>query len=88
MSPVKLAPSNLIASPQPRLLMCWFVVVPAALKPDMYSINPAFLPPTLLKEKVTVGSLTVMPLWLAENYSVPLDLEAGYREACRYAAIG
>ncbi|HKI34342.1 MAG TPA: DUF4058 family protein [Gemmataceae bacterium] len=32
--------------------------------------------------------LPTMPLWLTESLCVPLDLEAGYREACRYAAIG
>lgn len=32
--------------------------------------------------------LPTMPLWLTESLCVPLDLEAGYRDACRYAAIG
>jgi hypothetical protein len=32
--------------------------------------------------------LPTLPLWLTESLAVPLDLEAGYREACRYAAIG
>jgi hypothetical protein len=31
--------------------------------------------------------LPTMPLWLGENYAVPLDLEAAYREACRSTAI-
>jgi Protein of unknown function (DUF4058) len=31
--------------------------------------------------------LPTMPLWLTESLVVPLDLEAGYREACRYARI-
>ncbi|MHB1425817.1 MAG: DUF4058 family protein [Gemmataceae bacterium] len=33
-------------------------------------------------------SLPTMPLWLTESLCVPLDLEAGYQAACRYAAIG
>jgi hypothetical protein len=32
--------------------------------------------------------LPTLPLWLTESLSVPLDLEAGYRETCRSAAIG
>jgi Protein of unknown function (DUF4058) len=32
-------------------------------------------------------ALPTLPLWLAENFSLPLDLEAGYREACRNAGI-
>ena len=32
--------------------------------------------------------LPTMPLWLTESLAVPLELEAGYRAACRYAAIG
>jgi hypothetical protein len=32
--------------------------------------------------------LPTMPLWLTESLCVPLDLEAGYKAACRYAAIG
>jgi hypothetical protein len=32
--------------------------------------------------------LPTMPLWLTESLCVPLDLEAGYQAACRYAAIG
>ncbi len=31
--------------------------------------------------------LPTMPLWLTERLAVPLDLEAGYREACRYAGL-
>jgi hypothetical protein len=34
------------------------------------------------------ATLPTMPLWLTESLCVPLDLEAGYRAACRYAAIG
>jgi hypothetical protein len=33
-------------------------------------------------------TLPTLPLWLAVDCAVPLDLEAAYREACRYAAIG
>lgn len=32
--------------------------------------------------------LPTMPLWLTESLCIPLDLEAGYQAACRYAAIG
>ena len=32
--------------------------------------------------------LPTMPLWLTESLCVPLELEAGYQAACRYAAIG
>lgn len=32
--------------------------------------------------------LPTMPLWLTESLCVPLDLDAGYQTACRYAAIG
>jgi hypothetical protein len=32
--------------------------------------------------------LPALPLWLTESLCVPLDLEAGYQAACRYAAIG
>jgi len=32
--------------------------------------------------------LPTMPLWLTESLCVPLELEAGYQTACRYAAIG
>ena len=32
--------------------------------------------------------LPTLPLWLTESLSVPLDLEAGYQAACKYAAIG
>jgi hypothetical protein len=32
--------------------------------------------------------LPTMPLWLTQSLCVPLDLEAGYQAACRYAAIG
>jgi hypothetical protein len=32
--------------------------------------------------------LPTLPLWLAVDCAVPLELEAGYREACRYSAIG
>ncbi|HZT79976.1 MAG TPA: DUF4058 family protein [Gemmataceae bacterium] len=31
--------------------------------------------------------LPTLPLWLAVDYAAPLDLEAGYREACRSAGI-
>jgi hypothetical protein len=31
--------------------------------------------------------LPTLPLWLAVDCAVPLELEAGYREACRYAGI-
>jgi hypothetical protein len=31
--------------------------------------------------------LPTLPLWLAENFAVPLDLEAGYREARRSTGI-
>ncbi|HEY7312681.1 MAG TPA: DUF4058 family protein [Gemmataceae bacterium] len=34
------------------------------------------------------GPLPTMPLWLTESLCVPLELEAGYQAACRYAAIG
>jgi hypothetical protein len=32
--------------------------------------------------------LPTMPLWLTESLCIPLELEAGYQAACRYAAIG
>jgi hypothetical protein len=32
-------------------------------------------------------ALPTLPLWLAVDYAAPLDLEAGYREACRNAGI-
>lgn len=32
--------------------------------------------------------LPTMPLWLTKSLCVPLDLEAAYQTACRYAAIG
>jgi len=32
--------------------------------------------------------LPTMPLWLTESLCVPLELEAAYQAACRYAAIG
>jgi hypothetical protein len=32
-------------------------------------------------------NLPTLPLWLAENFAVPLDLEAGYRETCRNSGI-
>ncbi len=32
-------------------------------------------------------TLPTLPLWLAENFSVPLDLEAAYRETCRLSGI-
>ncbi len=38
---------------------------------------------------LAVGApLPTLPLWLTESLSVPLDLEAGYQAACKYAAIG
>jgi hypothetical protein len=40
-------------------------------------------------EALALGApLPTMPLWLTESLCVPLDLEAGYQAACRYAAIG
>jgi hypothetical protein len=40
-------------------------------------------------EALALGApLPTMPLWLAESLCVPLELEAGYQAACRYAAIG
>jgi hypothetical protein len=40
-------------------------------------------------EALALGtSLPTMPLWLTPSLCVPLELEAGYRDACRYAAIG
>lgn len=32
--------------------------------------------------------LPTLPLWLTQTSSVPLELEAAYQTACRYAAIG
>jgi hypothetical protein len=32
--------------------------------------------------------LPTLPLWLTESLSVPLELEAAYQTACRYAALG
>lgn len=32
-------------------------------------------------------ALPTLPLWLAVDCAVPLELEAGYREACRFAGI-
>ncbi|HWG45235.1 MAG TPA: DUF4058 family protein [Gemmataceae bacterium] len=38
---------------------------------------------------LTLGEpLPTLPLWLTESLAVPLELEAGYQTACRYAAIG
>lgn len=34
------------------------------------------------------ASLPTMPLWLTDSLCIPLELEAGYQTACRYAAIG
>ena len=31
--------------------------------------------------------LPTLPLWLAENLAVPLELEAGYEETCRVLRI-
>jgi hypothetical protein len=40
-------------------------------------------------EALALGApLPTMPLWLTESLCVPLDLEAGYQAACRYAGIG
>jgi hypothetical protein len=37
---------------------------------------------------LTVGQpLPTLPLWLAENFYVPLDLEASYEETCRVLRI-
>jgi hypothetical protein len=37
---------------------------------------------------LTLGTpLPTMPLWLTESLCVPLELEAGYQAACRYAAL-
>jgi hypothetical protein len=39
-------------------------------------------------EALALGApLPTMPLWLTESLCVPLDLEAGYQIACRYAGI-
>jgi len=38
---------------------------------------------------LTLGQpLPTLPLWLAENYAVPLELEASYEETCRVLRIG
>jgi hypothetical protein len=38
---------------------------------------------------LTVGkSLPTIPLWLAGNFSVALDLEATYEETCQVLRIG
>ena len=39
-----------------------------------------------LEPLVTLHHFT-LPLWLAENYSVPLELEASYEETCRLLRI-
>jgi hypothetical protein len=40
-------------------------------------------------ETLSLGApLPTMPLWLTESLCVPLELEAAYQTACRYAAIG
>jgi hypothetical protein len=40
------------------------------------------------KERLAVGSpLPVLPLWLASNLAVPLELEHGYEDACRSLRI-
>jgi hypothetical protein len=31
--------------------------------------------------------LPTLPLWLADNFSVPLDLEASYEETCQALRI-
>lgn len=33
------------------------------------------------------GPLPSLPLWLADNYSIPLDLEASYEETCEVLRI-
>jgi hypothetical protein len=39
-------------------------------------------------EALTLGApLPTMPLWLTESLCVPLELEAGYQTACKYAGI-
>src|SRR5438477_43956 len=39
-------------------------------------------------ERLTVGeSLPTLPLWLASDLAVPLELEASYEEACRVLRI-
>ncbi len=66
-----------------------------ALTSDLYAVAQRVRPAgerTLLEvwpSALAVGEpLPTLPLWLAEDLAVPLDLDAGYREACRYAAIG
>jgi hypothetical protein len=40
------------------------------------------------KERLAVGSpLPALPLWLASNLAVPLELEQGYEDACRSLRI-
>lgn len=42
----------------------------------------------LWREALAPGApLPSLPLWLAREYSVPLDLEVSYREACRSLRI-
>ena len=33
------------------------------------------------------AALPTLPLWLAENFSIPLELEASYEETCRALRI-
>jgi hypothetical protein len=40
-------------------------------------------------QSLTAGQpLPTLPLWLADNFAVPLDLEASYEETCRILRIG
>ncbi len=39
-------------------------------------------------KRLTLGqALPTLPLWLAENHAVPLDLEASYEETCRVLRV-
>jgi len=42
----------------------------------------------LLQPSLTIGqSLPTLPLWLSEDFSVPLNLEESYEETCRIFRI-
>lgn len=41
------------------------------------------------EHELTLGQpLPTLPLWLAENLAIPLDLEESYEDTCRTLRIG
>ena len=56
-SPVKSAPSKTIWSPHARLLICWFVTVDVATKPDRNSTSPVLSVAVLAFAKLVVTFL-------------------------------